>query len=252
MHARLQRIAHRGGSHLAPENTMAAFRHALTMPIDAIELDVQVSRDGQAIVFHDNTVERLSDGEGNILDLDFAYLRSLNVAAHFPDGWPQPERIPTLREALALTHNRVHTYIEVKTSKRDGISGHYQHIEQTVVREIRMAKALEQVTVISFDWQLLHAIKQLEPDLETGANISLDVWSGDNVTALMAQVSEIGCQWVNIDYKLTTEDIVRKAHQHHLECSLWTVNTLDELQRLASLGVDALISDRPDLFALIS
>jgi glycerophosphoryl diester phosphodiesterase len=252
MHAHLQRIAHRGGSHLAPENTMAAFRHALTMPIDAIELDVQMSRDGQAIVFHDNTVERLSDGEGNILDLDFAYLRSLNVAAHFPDGWPQPECIPTLREVLALTHNRVHTYIEVKASKRDGVYGRYQHIEQTVVREIRMAKALEQVTVISFDWQLLHTIKQLEPDLATGANVSSDVWSGDSVAALMAQVNEIGCQWINMDYRLATEDVVREAHQHYLECSLWTVNTLDELQRLASLGVDALISDRPDLFAQIS
>ncbi len=252
MHARLQRIAHRGGSHLTPENTMAAFRHALTMPIDAVELDVQMSRDGQAIVFHDNTVERLSDGEGNILDLDFAYLRSLNVAAHFPDGWPQPERIPTLREVLALTHNRVHTYIEVKASKRDGIYGRYPHIEQTVVREIRMAKALEQVTVISFDWQLLHTIKQLEPDLATGANVSSDIWSGDNVAALMAQISEIGCQWINMDYRLATEDVIREAHRHHLECSLWTVNTLDELQRLASFGVDALISDRPDLFAQIS
>ncbi len=251
MHARLQRIAHRGGSHLAPENTMAAFRHALTMPIDAIELDVQMSRDGQAMVFHDSTVERLSDGEGNILDLDFAYLRSLNVAAHFPDGWPQPERIPTLREVLALTHNRVHTYIEVKASERDGVYGRYPHIEEAVMREIRMAKAFEQVTVISFDWQLLHAFKQLEPALETGANVSSDMWPGDGIAALIARVSEIGCSWINMDYRLATEDVVGEVHKHHLKCSLWTVNTLDELQRLASLDVDALISDRPDLFAQI-
>src|SRR5947208_16493506 len=95
-----QRVAHRGGSHLAPENTLAAFRNALTLPIDAIELDVHMSRDGHAIVFHDYTVEKKTNGSGNILDLDFAYLRSLNAAAHFPVRWPEPQQIPTLRESL--------------------------------------------------------------------------------------------------------------------------------------------------------
>src|SRR5947209_6928497 len=79
----IQRVAHRGGSHLAPENTLAAFRHALTLPIDAIELDVHMSRDGHPIVFHDHTVDKRTNGTGNILDLDLAYLRSLNAAAHF-------------------------------------------------------------------------------------------------------------------------------------------------------------------------
>src|SRR5437667_2473915 len=99
---RPQRVAHRGGSHLAPQNTLAAFRNALTLPVDAIELDVHMSRDGHAIVFHDYTVNKLTNGHGNILDLDFAYLRSLNAAAHFPGGWPEPQQIPTLREVLDL------------------------------------------------------------------------------------------------------------------------------------------------------
>src|SRR5215469_17012312 len=90
----VQRVAHRGGAALAPENTLAAFRLALTLPIDAIELDIQMSRDGHAIVFHDQTVERLTDGQGNILDLDLAYLRSLNAAAHFSGGWPEPQLVP--------------------------------------------------------------------------------------------------------------------------------------------------------------
>ena len=116
----VQRVAHRGGSHLAPENTMAAFRTALTLPIDAIECDVQMSRDGRAIVFHDYTVERLTDSEGNILDLDFATLRSLNAAAHFRDGWPQTQRIPTLQEVLKFAKGRTSVYIEIKFGKRDG------------------------------------------------------------------------------------------------------------------------------------
>lgn len=251
MKAQLQRVAHRGGSHLAPENTMAAFRHALTMPIDAVELDVQMSRDGQAIVFHDNTVECLSDGQGNILDLDFAYLRSLNVAAHFAGGWPQVERIPTLREVLMLARNRVFVYIEVKASKRDGQYGRYPYIEETIVREVHETKTRDQVLIMSFDWPLLQTIKQLEPALETGAIVSPDIWSGDAPEAFMTRVSGLDCSWINMDYRLATAAIVEASHRHHLKLGLWTVNTLDEMQRLAALGVDSLTSDRPDLFAQI-
>src|SRR5215472_10302387 len=127
------RVAHRGGSLLAPENTLAAFRQALTLPVDAIELDVQMTCDGQAVVFHDNTVDRLTEGSGNILDLSLSDLRSLNAAANFASGWPQREIIPTLREVLALLWGRKQVCIEVKNSKRDGVYGRYPRIAETVV-----------------------------------------------------------------------------------------------------------------------
>src|SRR6266571_8439333 len=107
MNKHVQRVAHRGGSRLAPENTLAAFRNALTLPIDTIELVVHMTRDGQVIVFHDNTVERRTNGVGNLLDLDFAYLRGLNAAAHFPGGWPEPQQIPALREVLDLVKGQL-------------------------------------------------------------------------------------------------------------------------------------------------
>src|SRR5438309_5104244 len=133
----VQRVAHRGGAALAPENTLAAFRNALTLPVDAIELDVHMSRDGQAIVFHDNIVGKRTDGQGNILDLDFAYLRSLNAAAHFPGGWPQPEQIPTLREVLNVARGHVQVYIQIKPSKRDKAYGRYPGIVETVIQQVR-------------------------------------------------------------------------------------------------------------------
>src|SRR6266567_832908 len=157
MNKHVQRVAHRGGSHLAPENTLAAFRNALTLPIDAIELDVHMSRDGHTIVFHDYTVDGRTNGHGNILDLDFAYLRSLNAAAHFPGGWPEPQQITTL-----------------------------------------------------------------------------------------------GCNWINMDRKLFTDDMPAAAHEHDFKLGLWTVNTVDEMRRFAAAGVDSLTSDRPDLFSAIT
>ncbi len=172
----IQLVAHRGGSRLAPQNTLAAFRNALNFPIDAIELDVHMSHDGRAIVFHDYTVEKLTNGEGNILDLDFDYLRGLNAAAHFPGGWPEPQQIPTLSEVLTLAKGHTRVYIEIKPGKRDGVFERYPNIAETAVEEVRAAAMLDQVLLISFDWQLLPRVKTLEPSLKTGALVSTDVW----------------------------------------------------------------------------
>lgn len=250
----VQRVAHRGGSRLAPENTLAAFHNALKFPIDAIELDVHLSRDGHAIVFHDYTVDKLTNGTGNILDLDFAYLRSLNAAAHYPGGWPEPQQIPTLREVLDLAKGHVQVYIEVKPSKRDGVYGQYPNIVETVIDEIRAVGMLDQVLIISFDWFSLMSIKSLEPRLQTGALVSEDVWkprAEHALDTLIEQVRALGCKWINMDCDLFTDDMPAAAHQNSFKLGIWTVNTVDEMRRFASVGVDSLTSDRPDLFSVL-
>ena len=254
MHHHIQRVAHRGGSHLAPESTLTAFRNALTLPIDAIELDVQMTRDGQAIVFHDNTVEKRTDGVGNILDLDFAYLRSLNAAAHFRGGWPEPQQIPTLREVLNLARGHVQVCIEIKASKRNGSFGRYPYIAETVVEEVRAVGMLDQVQVMSFDWAILPLVKSLEPTLQTGAIVSNDVWNPRAERALQTlieQVTALGCKWINMDRRLFTKDMPEAAHVHGFSLGIWTVNTERTMRRLAAAGVDSLTSDRPDLFAFL-
>jgi glycerophosphoryl diester phosphodiesterase len=251
MAQRLQRIAHRGGSLIAPENTLAAFRSALTLPLDYIELDVQMSRDGHIVVFHDATVDRLTDGTGNILDLDFAYLRSLNAAAKFPEGWPERERIPTLQEVLTLVKGRLRVCIEIKLSERDGRYGRYPQIAEAVTREVRNAKMLDRVLIISFDWATLSRIRHLEPSFITGALVSSELWSPQKEHALedlCKQISQIGCNWIDIDRELFTSDMLPIFHQNSFKVGIWTVNELEELKSLAELGVDALTTDRPDLF----
>ncbi len=254
MATQFQRVAHRGGSHLAPENTLAAFRTALTQPIDAIELDVQMTSDGHAIVFHDNTVERLTNGTGNVLDLDFASLRSLNAAAHFKGGWPEPQSIPTLREVLDFARSRTFVYIELKFSKRGGVYGHYPNIVETVVKDVRAAGMLSNVLLMSFDLSLLPLIKSLEPSLQTGAIISDDLGASgqDNMLApLMQLVTSLDANWIHMDCDLLTPDMAGIAHAHGLKLNTWTVNTLEKMRRVAALGVDSITSDRPDLFSLI-
>ncbi|MBE3561100.1 MAG: hypothetical protein IMW89_18045 [Ktedonobacteraceae bacterium] len=255
MNRQLLRVAHRGGSQLAPENTLAAFRNALTLPIDAVECDVQMSRDGQIIVFHDATVERVTDGNGNILDLDFAYLRSLNAAARFPGSWPQPQQIPTLREVLDLTKGRVQVCIEVKMSEREkGVYGRYPGIAEAVVDHLRTADMLSQALVISFDWLILQSLQALEPAIQTGAIVSLEQWAAlpaPRLEALIVQVATPACQWIDMDYRLFSPELLDGIHRRGLKLGLWTVNTLEDLRRLADAGVDALVTDRPDLFSLL-
>ena len=254
MSSHVERVAHRGGSQLAPQNTLAAFRNALTLPVDAIELDVHLSRDGQAIVFHDYTVDKLTDGRGNILDLDFAYLRSLNAAAHYPGSWPRVEQIPTLREVLELAKGHVRVYIEIKPSKRNGVYGSYPRMAETVLAELRATEMIDQVLVMSFDWTVLPKIKALEPALQTGALVSNTEWNAranNALDILTEQVAALGCNWINMDIGLFTPDMPTVFHQHDFKLGIWTVNILSDMQRLAKAGVASLTSDRPDLFARI-
>lgn len=253
--ALLQRVAHRGGAALAPENTLAAFRQALTFPIDAIELDVQMSRDGHAVVFHDESVARLTGGQGNLLDLDFADLRALDVATNFPGSWPQPQYIPTLREVLELAQQGdTQVYIEIKSSKRGNKYSRYPGIAEAVVQEVLATDMLAQVMIMAFDWEILPYIKKLAPTVQTGALVSADVWqaqAAEAVPALVERVTALRCEWIHMDYKLFTSEMPRSVHAHGLRLGIWTVNDVAGLQHLVHAGVDALTTDRPDLFASI-
>jgi glycerophosphoryl diester phosphodiesterase len=235
---------------------MAAFRHALTLPIDALELDVQMSRDGYALVFHDETVERLTEGRGNLLDLDLAELRSLNVAAHFPGGWPEIQRMPTLTEVLALARQeKIHLYIELKASKRNGVYGRYAGIAEAVARDVRAAHMQSSVLIMAFDWALLPQIKTLLPEVQTAALVSEDLWNPhepEALTKLATRARALQCEWINLDNDLFTPEMPAFFHEQALRVGIWTVNEETRLQYLARSGVDSITTDRPDLFRALT
>jgi glycerophosphoryl diester phosphodiesterase len=255
----LQRVAHRGGAALAPENTLAAFRNALTLSVDAIELDVQMSRDGHAIVFHDNTVDRLTNGTGNILDLDFSYLRSLNAAAHFAGGWSETQQIPTPDEVLTLAKGRIQVYIEIKMSQRGRQYGRYPHIVETVIEVVRAHDMLNDVLIMSFDWAILPLVKAIEPAAQTGALVSSEEWKAEDacrdapnaIYTLLEQIKPLGCNWINMDRSLFTPKLADQLHEQCLKIGFWTVNSLPEMRLFAASGADSITSDRPDLLASI-
>jgi glycerophosphoryl diester phosphodiesterase len=189
-----------------------------------------------------------------MLDLDFAYLRGLNAAAHFPGGWPEPQQIPTLREVLDVAQGHVGVYIEIKQSKKNGVYGRYPNIAETVVEQMRAIGMLDRVLVISFDWSILPSIKSLEPALRTGALVSNDTWNyrvSHALETLMEQVKSLGCEWINLDVGLFNDTLLASAHENGFKLGVWTVNTLAAMQRLADAGVDSITTNRPDLFCLV-
>lgn len=254
MNHSIHRVAHRGGAHLAPENTFAAFVNALSLPVDAIELDVHLSRDGHVVVFHDNHVHKRTNGSGNLLDLDMSYLRRLDAAARHPGGWPEPQQIPTLSEVLDLAKGRAQVYIEIKTSRRGRTYQSYPSIAEKVIELVKQAGMMNNVLVISFDWPILPVIKSLEPTIETGMLVSKKVWNPratDGLQLLFEKAEEYQCEWINMDYKLFTTEMPHAVHNNGLKLGLWTVNVEEDMLRFAAAGVDSLTSDRPDLFSVL-
>ena len=126
---------------------------------------------------------------------------------------------------------------------------------EAVVDEVRTVSMLGQVLVMSFDWMVLPHVKSLEPTVQTGVLVSDDVWDPQEDHALhtlIEQVTTLGCNWINMDRDLFTNDMPAVLHEHGYKLGVWTVNNQAELRRFAAAGVDSLTSDRPDLFSSIA
>ena len=173
-------IAHRGASGTAPENTMAAFRQAVEMGADMIELDVQRTKDGQVVVIHDATLERTTNGSGAVRELTYAEIEQLDAGSWFGEGQEfAGERVPLLKEVLEFTKGKCALNIEIKN-----IPYADPGIEQAVVDLLHETGFLEQVIISSFDHSCLHRIARLEPNVPTACLFShyppvWPVWTRD-------------------------------------------------------------------------
>jgi len=245
-------VAHRGGAALAPENTLGAFRHALSLGVDAVELDIHRTRDGALVVIHDAELGATTDGRGNVADYDLRDLRSLNAAA-WVSRWPTREVIPTLDEVLVLVCGRTRVQIEIKAAERDGHYARYPHIATDVVAALRAHAMLHAALVISYDWGVLTEVKRAAPPVAVGAIVATeslarlpDRWRSSPIDALQV-VRQLQLDAINVADDLVTPALVVGAHAHGLRVGVWTVNDADRARELVAMGVDSITSDRPDI-----
>ena len=240
-------FAHRGGRALGPENTLVAFDLGVAAGADGMELDVHLSRDGRVVVCHDPTVDRTTDATGPLADRTAAELAALNATLRFGTDlehvWTGPRAgIPTLDDVLArYPHARV--IVEIK----DGTEA----CAAAVVESVRRAEALGRTCVGSFSLLALQAVRAREPRMVTGAAPREGHWalyrswvglSPGRVPYSVFQVPERAGR-----LQVVTPPFLRAVHKRDISCYVWTVNEDADMRRLFDLGVDGIITDRPDL-----
>jgi len=248
-------VAHRGGGQ--PENTLITFEKAVASNIEAIELDVQQTKDGVLVVFHDNDVDMLTDGHGNLLDLTLKDLENLRV---------NNQKIPTLKEVLDVIHGRK-IYLEIKQSARTlpgsdkKILGSYPHIVDHVLKEIESQNMTDQVMIISFDWLTLFEVKQKKPQILTGMLVDHNLFylyiqcenehtlNQKNYDKLLKWAKYIKCDCINLDYHLLGEDdtVIRNLQSACFQVGVWTVNSFSDMLKYLSWGVTSITTDYPNI-----
>ncbi len=225
-------VGHRGAAGMAPENTMLSFERAVSLGVDAIELDVHLCRDGVPVVIHDHSVDRTTDGHGLVADLTVDQLKRLNAAARFEADVVHAE-IPTLDEVLSWAHRKTRVVIELKDTRNPALV-------KSTLDLVQRHDMLRDVMLISFDHFALREARQICRDVCTGA-----LYVGrpvDPVGLAAACGADALCpHWASI----LRED-VDLAHRAGLAVCVWTVNQPAEIEAALSLGLDSVTSDVPD------
>ena len=274
----VKNIAHRGARSLAPENTLAAIRMAALAGADMVELDVHLTTDGIPVVIHDDTLERTTDIERfydewglkkdvMVSSLTLGWLKTLDAGSWFVDGDPygtiasgevtdamarsyRGEKVPTLKEALALVEDLNLADVEIKQIPR-----FYEGIVQKVVKNVRQMEDPGRAVISSFDHDVCLRVKRLAPEL-AAAPLSVDriAEPGRYVRQLIG-----GEAWHPsglvlglgdgrpVEYPLTNGSDIVAAQRFGVAVNVWTVNGKREMERLIDAGVNGIITDYPQL-----
>ena len=243
-------IAHRGGAQLRPENTLAAFAHAAALGADVLEMDVRATADGAIVVLHDATLERTTDGRGTVAALALAELRKLDAGYRWTaDGgrsYPfrgKGIRVPTLAEVFARFPG-ARMNLEIKPAEAA--------FAQSLCGAIRRAGRTHQVLVASMSEDALGAFRDACPEAATSMGPGeVRAFFLAHLARLSALISPRAAA-LQIPYRVgdtvvPSAPLVAAARGRNLRLHAWTVNDEDVLRRLIAIGVDGIITDRPDV-----
>jgi glycerophosphoryl diester phosphodiesterase len=223
-------MAHRGASGTFPENTLSAFRAAIDAKADMCELDVQLTRDGALVVIHDDTVDRTTDGAGEVAELTLAELKLLDAGAKFKNGAVKGERIPTLDEVFDLSAGKCGLNIELK-------GGGCEH---QVAQIMQARNAFSDSIVSSFNWEYLKKIQQLH------FNIRIALLADDKPVDLIINAVAMRAHAINPRWDMVTPDLCKAAHEKNLKVYTWTVDADARMRALMEAGVDGIMTNFPE------
>ncbi len=223
--------AHRGGASYAPENTMAALKKSVEYGVGYAEIDVQLSQDGVAVLFHDTSARRIAGVKKNICDMTYEQLCQLDVGKYFRSEF-EGERIPTLEEAIAYCSGKINLNIELKENRR------FEKIADQVVSIIEKYNFAGQCVVTSMNYDYLRQVKAQNPDIRTGYIVKMAV--GD-----LEAMEDV--DFFSIKYSYATEEMMNAIHTSGKEVHVWTVNSRNAVRRMRAIYADNIITDDPTL-----
>ena len=221
------KIAHRGAKAYEPENTLQAFQKALDLHADGIELDVHLSADGHIIVMHDETIDKMTNGKGEINTYTLAELKSFRIADTF--------QIPTLNEVFDLVDKKCFINVELKNgdTSKQVVSLIEKYINEKGWK-------YEHFIISSFDWNALKEVQNLN------TNIPIGVLTEENIDTALAFAESIKAYAIHPDFQLLNKENTKNIQNKGFKVFPWTVNSEEDIQKVKSYNVNGIISDNPD------
>lgn len=231
-------FAHRGFSGYYPENTMLAFQKTAEESLaDGIELDIQMTKDGELVIMHDETLDRTTNGSGYLKDYTLEKLKTLSVGVNVKGFFPR-QTIPTLREYFTwLKTTKLITNIELKTSVFE-----YKGIEEKLIAMVHEFGLEEQIWYSSFNHYTIAKVKELMPEAKCG--LLMDTWlmNVGSYAASQNAATVNACSWF-----CCKEGVAEDLHAHGIKLQAWTPNDADLMKKLVDCGIDVLITNFPDI-----
>ncbi|RCW58620.1 glycerophosphodiester phosphodiesterase [Halanaerobium sp. ST460_2HS_T2] len=223
-------IGHRGGAAGYPENTLAAFKKAVDFGADGVEFDVQLTRDGEVVVIHDELIDRTMTGSGLVKDYTLAELREMSAGEFFSPEF-KAEKIPTLAEVLKVVKGLEVINIELKNYLP------YPRLEEKVLKLVDQFGLREQVIISSFNHYSLQKIKRLQPEMKTGCLLMSKMINAADYAF------KRGFNALHLHFLTADQEVVEKAHFMGLQLNVYTVNFPDAVVGLLEKKVDMIMTD---------
>lgn len=214
-------IGHRGLMGVEPENTLRSFVRADREGMDAIELDLYLSKDGHLVVMHDPEVDRTTDGQGHVADFTLAELREFDAG--------QGERIPTFDEVVAAVQSPLQ--VEIKDTAA----------AQALARALTEHGLVGRVEVLSFQDEALAEMRRLLPE------VPRVLVASSYGLGIVEQAQAVGAGMLSLNIRRLTLELTDLAHEADQKVIAWTVNTPDELKLARGLGLQGVVTDFPEI-----
>ncbi|OLO08239.1 hypothetical protein BTW08_08240 [Salinicola sp. MH3R3-1] len=228
--------AHRGSSLVAPENTMASMNQAIADGADYLELDVRLSSDGQVVVSHDNNLSRLTGVDRNISDMTLAEIERVDVGSYFGDAFIG-ERIPTFQQVLDNAQGRIGLYVELKPAH-----GTAEELTRKVIAQLKASHMSEHAVIASLSPDIIDRVKAIDSDMRTTLFMQFVLPGALNTT---------DADIIGLRHTQATPSLLRTIHGTGRSVAVWTVNGIGDMSRYIDMGVDNIITDRPETLTSI-